>query len=123
MQILRQKREAKLLLLIVVCFGLIGRPAWAAYRLYKLQVTSYDERNQPKKQAVVLSTLDNFQYENYTGGFGRTEVKLLDSWYCPGDTSGKKFCDKPKDKLLQRGPAGLFAPKRDLSLTRQPVVP
>ncbi|NDC24825.1 MAG: hypothetical protein EB078_07435 [Proteobacteria bacterium] len=101
----------------------MGSPARGAYRLFKLKVTSFDERNRRQKQEVVLSTLDHHQYENYYAGYGRTLVQLIDTWYCPGDTSGKKYCDKPKEMRLQRGPAGIFAPKRDLPLNQQPVIP
>lgn len=87
--------------------------AFASYRVYQLKVTSYDEKNLPKKQNKVLSTLDPYQYENYHGGYGRMKVEMVDTWFCPGDTHSKDYCKKPKDKGLQRGPAGLFAPKRN----------
>lgn len=84
----------------------------AAYRVFQLKVISYDEKNRPKKENKVLTTLDPYQYENYHGGFGRMKVEMVDTWFCPGDTHSKDFCKKPKNKSLQRGPAGVLAPKR-----------
>lgn len=86
--------------------------AGAAYRVYKLEVNAFDERNRPLKKQIVLSTLDPLQYENYHGGYGRAVIKLVDSWFCPGDTSRQRYCSKPKIKNILRGPAGLTAPKR-----------
>lgn len=85
----------------------------AAYRVFQLKIISYDEKNRPKKQNKVLTTLDPYQYENYHGGFGRMKVEMIDTWFCPGDTHAKTYCKKPIEKDLQRGPAGVFAPKRN----------
>ena len=108
---------------ILLCSFLAASPLCAAYRVYQLKVRSFDERSRPQKTAVVLSNLDPQQYEHYHSGYGRMIVNLVDTWYCPGDTSGKAYCKKPKVKQLQRGPAGLFAPKRELDFNRQPVIP
>lgn len=108
------KKSAQIVLKLAcgwVCFcG--GAQAWAAYRVYKLEVNAFDERNRPLKKQTVLSTLDPLQYENYHGGYGRAVIKLVDSWFCPGDTSRQGYCSKPKDRKALREPAGLTAPKR-----------
>lgn len=93
-------------------FLLFNANIFASYRVFQLKVISYDEKNKPRKPRTVLSSLDPDQYENYYGGFGRMRIQLVDTWFCPGDTSGKEYCKKPKDKRLQRGPAGVFAPQR-----------
>ena len=72
----------------------------------------------------VLSTLDHIQYEHYNAGYGRMKVDLVDTWYCPGDTSRRKFCTKPKEKDTVRGLAAYDRAKRSpLSYNRQPVIP
>ncbi|NBT58417.1 hypothetical protein EBT16_06500 [bacterium] len=97
---------------------------WGAYRVYKLKVVSFNERNRPTTQSAILTTLDPNQYEHYHSGYGRMVVKLVDTWYCPGDTSHKKFCKKPKERTLQRGLAGELSPKREnLPMNMQPVIP
>lgn len=70
--------------------------AFASYRVYQLRVTHWDVKGNPKNKEVVMSTLDHLQYEHYHGSFGRAQVEYLDSWYCPGDTSRRSFCQKPK---------------------------
>lgn len=109
---------------IALVFLALPHISWGAYRVYKLRVVSFNERNRPNTQNAVLTTLDPNQYQFYHSGFGRMEVKLVDTWYCPGDTSNKNFCKKPKDRRMQRGPAGEFAPKRDeIPSNWQPVIP
>jgi len=109
------------LALFVLGFSQAGH---GAYRVYKLRVVSYNERNRPSTQSAVLTTLDPNQYQNYHSGYGRMEVQLVDTWYCPGDTSFKRYCSKPKDRRLQRGLASEFAPKRDaLPSNLAPVIP
>ncbi len=99
-------------------------PLFAAYRVYQLKVIHYDERNRPSPKGTVLTNLDPYQFENYQGEFGRIKVEMVDTWYCPGDTSRQAYCKKPKEKNLQRGPAGLFAPKREsLPYRLAPVIP
>jgi hypothetical protein len=78
------------------------------------------------KTENVLSTMDHIQYEHYYGGYRWDKVELLDTWYCPGDTSGKKICDKPAEPrpLNERTPASMERPKRvPLPANRQPVIP
>ena len=103
------KRPSQLLIAVAIGWSSY---ASAAYRVFKLEVRSFDERNRPLKKQVVLSNLDPNQYENYHGGYGKTEVKLLDTWFCPGDTSRHAYCPKPKESSSLRAPAGLIAPKR-----------
>jgi len=96
----------------------------AAYRVYQLKVIHYDERNRPAQRGTVITTLDPYQFEHYQGEFGRVRVQMVDTWYCPGDTSRQTYCKKPKDKNLQRGPAGIFAPKREpFPYKLAPVIP
>jgi len=104
-------KQKRIRIAIAWAIGSISVPSMAAYRVYQLKVTPLDEKNRPLKTQVRLTTLDPYQYES-THGFGKVRVVLTDSWFCPGDTSSKDYCPKPKDKRLQRGPAGLFAPKR-----------
>lgn len=92
----------------------------ASYRVFQLKVTSYDEKNRVQKTNKILSSLDPYQYEHYHGGYGRMKVEMIDTWFCPGDTHSKDFCKKPKNQLLQRGPAGVIAPKRSEGRMTQP---
>jgi len=87
----------------LLCFSLLfvaSQSAHASYRVYQLKVQHYDAKGKPKKIEKVLSTLDSVQYENYHGGYRSTKVELLDTWFCPGDTSRKKYCPKPKDRSV-----------------------
>jgi len=97
---------------------LFSLSASAAYRVYQLKVIFFDEKNKPREPNKILTTLDPYQYEHYHSGYNRLKIELIDTWFCPGDTHAKSFCKKPKNKLLQRGPAGLFAPKRDEGLIK-----
>lgn len=118
---LQKRTSFWFLTLFVLGFSQLG---YGAYRVYKLRVVSYNERNRPSTQTAVLTTLDPNQYQNYYSGYGRMDIKLVDTWYCPGDTSFKGYCLKPKDRRLQRGLASEFAPKRDaLPFKLQPVIP
>ena len=107
----------RVLILILLITSL---PAHAAYRLYKLRVTHHDENGKPKKKETVTSTLDPYQYEHYHAGYRWMRVDLLDTWYCPGDTSRKKPCAKPREP--SRLPASMEREKR-LPINRQPVIP
>lgn len=103
---------------------MISVNAFASYRVYKLRVTQYDISTKKNITRVVTSTLDHLQYESYHAGYGRMKVDLVDTWYCPGDTSRKKYCDKPKEKDTVRGPAAYNREKRTpLPYNRQPVIP
>lgn len=110
---------------VTLGFALLGQtPIWAAYRVYQLKVVHYDEKNRPSQRGMVVTNLDPYQYEHYQGEFGRIRIQMVDTWYCPGDTSRQAYCKKPKEKILQRGPAGLFAPKREaLPYKLAPVIP
>lgn len=102
---------------------LLATPSFAAYRLFQLKVLHYDEKGKLKRQQTVLTTLDHIQYQHYHSYGAKDKVVYLDSWYCPGDTSRKKHCEKPLEKP-PRGPASLDHPKRSpLSRNRQPVIP
>lgn len=94
-----------------------------SYRLYQLRIRHYDQLAKKKINRVVLTTMDPVQYEGFHGGPGVMKVEFLDTWYCPGDTSHKKVCNKPKEPI-QRGPASLDHPKRiQLPRNLQPVIP
>lgn len=124
-QLLNLNKNLTTLLLILAGIALgWASPLFAAYRVYQLKVIHYDERNRPSSKGTVITNLDPYQYEHYQGEFGRMRVEMVDTWYCPGDTSRQAYCKKPKDRNLQRGPAGLFAPKREsLPYRLAPVIP
>jgi len=88
------------LLLSFTLLFIVSQSAKASYRVYQLKVQHYDAKGKPKKVEKVLSTLDSSQYENYHGGYRSTKVELLDTWFCPGDTSRKKYCPKPKERTV-----------------------
>jgi hypothetical protein len=96
---------------------------FASYRVYYLQLTYFNSKGKVEKIDKVFSSLDQSQYEHYYGGYRWIAVKLLDSWYCPGDTDWyRKFCSKPKGQ--DRWPTSLDHPKRtELPYNRQPVIP
>ena|SRR3989338_8957993 len=101
---------------------LFALPTHAAFRVYKHRLTHYDAYGNFVKKETVLTTLDHLQYEHYYGGFRWTRVDMVDTWYCPGDTSRRKFCDPPKER--DRVPASLERGKRiELPYNRQPVIP
>lgn len=102
---------------------LLATPAMAGYRVYQLSIRARGkEQKQPQ---IVLSNLDPYQYESYYAGYGLIEVKMLDTWYCPGDTGHyREYCKKPKEKQKEPEPTPRFDPKR-VSLPRnlQPIIP
>lgn len=101
---------------------MLAVPTEAAFRIYLLRVTQYDAYGNFVKHQTVLSTLDYLQYEHYNGGYRWSKVELVDTWYCPGDTSRRKFCERPKVK--DRVPASLERDKRIyIPYNRQPVIP
>jgi len=89
-----------LLLILLICGN-----AHASYRAFKLRLRHFDAKGKPLKTEVVTSSLDPSQYEHYHGMYRWTKVELIDTWYCPGDTSRKKYCPKPKtpDRYLASG--------------------
>ena len=112
------------IVLIFLCFLAAGEVS-AAYRVYQLKITPYDARGKKGKPRTVLSTVDHIQYESLYGSYRWDRVELVDHWYCPGDTSRRAFCKKPKERRgADRAPASYDKPKR-ISLPRnlQPVIP
>jgi hypothetical protein len=96
--------------------------ASASYRVHVLKLTHYNGAGKPIKQEKVLSTLDHLQYEHWHSGYRVMKAELVDTWYCPGDTSGhRELCPKPESATPTRGPASTD-PKR-LPYGRQPVIP
>ncbi len=109
--------------LVAMLFSL---PVSAAYRLYQLKVTQYDPSLKKEVSRIVTSSLDHLQYEHYHSGYKALKVELVDTWYCPGDTSRHKPCTKPKEKKPQaRDLATAYdKPKRaPIPLNLQPVIP
>ncbi len=105
------------LILAVVCSG-----AMASYRVHVLKLTHYNTAGKPIKQEKVLSTLDHLQYEHWHSGYRVMKAELMDTWYCPGDTSGhRELCPKPGSATPTRGPASTNAKR--LPYGRQPVMP
>ncbi|MCB0418374.1 MAG: hypothetical protein KDD39_12035 [Bdellovibrionales bacterium] len=108
--------------LIAFVFG--GISAEAAYRVFQLNITYYDNYGRPTgHKREVLSTLDPLQYEHYYAGYRRMEVRMTGTWYCPGDTRRRDFCDRPK--VRERAPSSLRnSPNRvELPYERQPIIP
>jgi hypothetical protein len=96
---------------------------FASYRVYQLRLRHFDQTAKKKMSEVVVTTMDSEQYQSFHGGSNLMKVEMLDTWYCPGDTSHKKYCKKPKEPI-DRGPASLDHPKRiNLPLNLQPVIP
>ena len=109
--------------IIALALGLMAADAKASYRVYQLKLRHYDQTAKKKINQIVLSALDPVQYESFHGGPGVMKVELLDTWYCPGDTSRKNYCKKPKG-AAERAPASLDHPKRNkLPYNLQPVIP
>lgn len=110
-------------LLVVLILGICVSRAEASYRVYQLRVRHYDQTAKKRISRTFLTFLDPVQYESFNGGPGLMKVEMLDTWYCPGDTSRKRYCKKPKDPV-ERGPASLDHPKRtNLPRNLQPVIP
>jgi hypothetical protein len=105
----------------VLTLLLISNAAFASYRVHALKLTHYNTAGLPVKQEQVLSTLDHLQYEHWHGGYRVLKAELVDTWYCPGDTSHRELCPKPGTTTPTRGPASTD-PKR-LPYGRQPVIP
>ncbi len=105
-----------------ILLSVISSSAFAAYRVYEIKVEHYDHSGQMERIEKVLTTLDPLQYAAFQGGDGRMKVRMQDTWYCPGDTSRRSFCPKPK--VQQRQPASLQHDSRaPLPYQRQPVIP
>lgn len=107
---------------LVILLVLAAFQAHAAFRVYKHRVIHYDAFGNVVKKETVLSTLDHLQYEHYHGGYRWAHVELVDTWYCPGDTSRRHYCDPPKQR--NRVPASLEREKRiEIPYNHQPVIP
>lgn len=107
---------------LIIFLACLCLPLEASYRVYKLRVSQFDSVGRKRGSRIEHSTLDPIQYESLNGGYRWTRVEMLDTWYCPGDTSRKKYCAKPKEPV--RGPASLDHPKRsNLPYNLQPVIP
>ena len=83
----------------LLALSLLCASCEASYRVYKLRVRHFDFQGKPTRVESVLSNLDPYQYAHYHGGYGVSKVELVDTWYCPGDTSRKEYCKKPKSGL------------------------
>ncbi|MCB0404073.1 MAG: hypothetical protein KDD51_04755 [Bdellovibrionales bacterium] len=113
----------KFWLSVITCL-MSAMTAEAAYRVFQLKITYYDSHGvRTGQMREVLSTLDPLQYEHYYAGFRRMEVRLKDSWYCPGDTRRREFCNRPK--VRERAPSSLRnSPNRvELPYQWQPIIP
>ena len=109
--------------LFILLLHCLGSSAWASYRVYQLRLRHYDQIGKKKIDRVVLSFMDPRQYEAFHGGPATLQVDMVDTWYCPGDTSQKKYCKKPKEPAA-RWPANLEHPKRTkLPYHLQPYIP
>lgn len=107
---------------MVVLMLLGAAPARASYRVYQLLVTEYNPVGRLLIKRVELSTLDHVQWEHVYSSYRSAKVELIDTWYCPGDTSRRAYCPKPKN-VKTRGPASTIGNRVDLPYNRQPVIP
>lgn len=110
-------------LVITLSLGLLCGVAQAAYRVYRLSAVAVDAWGRPQgRPYVVLTTLDPYQYEQFSGAGARLRTTLIESWFCPGDTRGfRPYCDRPKVKE-DRIPAS-DSKRVTLPYDRQPVIP
>ncbi len=102
--------------------GLFGGRAEASYRVYQLLVTEYNPAGRELFTRLELSTLDHTQWEFVHASYRSARVRLVDTWYCPGDTSRRSYCPKPKG-VKTRGPASTLDTRVGLPIGRQPVIP
>jgi hypothetical protein len=94
----------------------------AAYRVYQLKIENYNSKGRVEGKEVIMTTLDPWQYEHYYGGYRWMTIKMVDTWYCPGDTSRREYCAKPKVK--NRAPASDVPGQRvELPYNLQPIIP
>ena len=115
-------RRNSFLNLTLVFVLLWSASSFAAYRVYKLRIENFDAAGRSVANQVVLTTLDIWQYEHYYGGYRWMTLKLVDTWYCPGDTSHKRYCDKPRVK--DRAPSSNSSGQRvTLPYNLQPIIP
>ncbi len=110
-------------LAITLCVLVLPSPsAHAAYRVYQLKINDYDAQGKVEANEMITTTLDPWQYEHYYGGYRWMTIKMVDTWYCPGDTSRRAYCEKPLVK--SRAPASNVPGQRvELPYNRQPVIP
>ena len=105
-----------ILLLLVAC-----TTSHASYRAYKLKVIHYTAFGKISHTELVTSILDPYQYEHYHSGYRWDRIEMVDTWYCPGDTSRKPICNKPRVREVD------YTAEKDrrvaLPYTRQPVIP
>jgi len=106
-------------LLLVALFSSLAE---ASYRVYQLKIQHFDTAGRMERTETVITNLDPYQYPAFLGGDGRMKVKMIDTWYCPGDTRKRTYCERPRVK--SRDPASLPDNKRvPLPYHRQPVIP
>ena len=108
---------------ILALLLILSPQAQASYRLYQLKITYLDSGTKKPRVETVMSTLDPYQWENYNGVYGLAKVEMLDTWYCPGDTSRHGYCAKPKvnDRTLASTYPGRV--RFPYPYNRQPVIP
>ena len=73
--------------------------AMSEYRAYQYLVVSKPEEQTQltkSKSVVINSSLNPISYMTYHGGEKIVRIQLLNSWYCPGNTSKKEICPAPK---------------------------
>jgi len=107
---------------MVLLAALFGGRAEASYRVYQLLVTEYNPAGRELFSRLELSTLDHIQWEHVHSSYRSARVRLIDTWYCPGDTSRRPYCAKPKG-VKTRGPASTLDTRVGLPYNRQPVIP
>ena len=88
----------KKIILVGLLSAFVGSPSTleASYRVYQMRIHHASSFEEPQRNEVVLSNLDPFQYGAFYGFSASDTVQLLDTWFCPGDTSNERpYCPKP----------------------------
>ena len=74
---------------------MLSNTAMAEYRAYQYIVKSKIKNSSQilnSKSTIISSTLSPVSFIAYNGGTNIIEIDLINTWYCPGNTSKKKIC-------------------------------
>ncbi len=78
----------------------IGQYSWAEYRVYQYLIKNKVQTSKVNdKLNIITSTLNPVAFKAYNGGSELVQLELLRTWICPGDTSFKRVCKSPYQKI------------------------